>query len=137
MGALTRPDDLFADLFRRFMPVAGMHFEPLGDIRIDLDETDKAYTLRAEVPGAKKEDIRIEVDGNRVSVSAQVHKEYEEKREGGRALMHETYNGSVSRTVTLAHDVDETTAAAKLEDGVLTLTLPKRAGERSRQVAIQ
>jgi HSP20 family protein len=143
MNALTRLerlDDMFPELFRRFMqPMSFAGTEPLGEIRIDIDENDKSYTVKAEVPGAKKDDIRVEVDGNRVSIAAEVRKDREEKEPGdkGRVLVRETYRGSVSRSFTLAQDIDETGVAAKLEDGVLKLTLPKRAGSRNRQIAIE
>jgi HSP20 family protein len=146
MSALTplsrfeRLDDMFPELFRRFVqPMSTLSLEPMGEIRLDIDETEKAYTVRAEIPGAKKDDIRVEIDGNRVAISAEVRKQREEKEAGdkGRVLVRETYRGSASRTFTLAHDVDEANAAAKLEDGVLTLTLPKRAGSRNRLVAIE
>jgi HSP20 family protein len=143
MNALTRFerfDDMFPELFRRFMGPMTMNVEPMGEIRLDIDETEKDYVVRAEVPGAKKDDIRVEVDGNRVSISAEVRKDYEEREKGdknGRVLVRETYRGAVSRSFTLAHDIEEAGVTAKLEDGVLALTLPKRAGSRNRLVSIQ
>ncbi|HSV68888.1 MAG TPA: Hsp20 family protein [Methylibium sp.] len=137
MTALTRIDDMFPEFVRRFMLQAPPTGEPLGEIRLDVDETDKAYTVRAEIPGAKKDDIRVEIDGNRVAIAAEVRKDREEKDAKGRALVRETYRGRASRSFTLACDVDETGTTAKLEDGVLTLVLPKRAGARSRQIAIE
>ncbi|CAG1017856.1 partial Spore protein SP21, partial [Burkholderiaceae bacterium] len=97
---------------------------------------DKDYQVRAEIPGAKKEDIRVTVDGNFVSISAEVRKEKEEKS-GGRVLLKETYFGSASRGFSLAHEVDAKAVVAKLEDGVLKLTLPKRQGAGARTVAIE
>jgi len=142
MNALTRFerfDDMFPELFRRFMQPMALNVEPMGEIRLDIDENDKSYTVRAELPGVKKEDLRVEVDGNQVSISAEVRKDYEQKDKAGtgRTLVRETYRGSASRSFTLAHDVDESGVVAKLEDGMLTLTLPKREGTRSRRVAIQ
>ena len=138
MNALTRLeriDDMFPEFFRRFMQPMTLNVEPLSEIRIDVDEREKEYLVRAEIPGARKDDIRVEIDGNRVSISAEVKKDYEEKKKGekeGRVLLRETYRGAVSRSFTLAHDIDETSTSAKLEDGVLKLTLPKRQGERHR-----
>lgn len=142
MNALTRFDrfeDLFPMLWRRAMqPVSG-HLEPMGEIRVDIDETDKEYVVRAEIPGAKKDDIRVEIDGNRVAIAAEVRKDYEEtdKNDKNRVLVRETYRGSASRSFTLAQEVDKATAVAKLEDGVLKLTLPKRAGTSSRLIQVQ
>jgi HSP20 family protein len=139
MSAMTpfeKNDDFFPEVFRRFMRPMTTNLEPMGDIRLDIDENDKSYTVRAEVPGVKKDDIRVEVDGNRVSIAAEVRKDYE-KKEGERVLARETYSGSASRSFTLACDVDESGVVAKLEDGVLKLTLPKRANARNRLVKIQ
>lgn len=137
MTALTRLDDMFPDLFRRLMLQTPLSGEPLGEIKLDIDETDKAYTVRAEIPGAKKDDVRVEIDGNRVAIAAQVRRDREEKDPKGRSLVRETYQGHASRSFTLACDVDEGGSTAKLEDGVLTLVMPKRAGARTRQIAIQ
>jgi len=141
MNALSRferLDDLFPELFRRFMQPSMLNLEPLSEIRVDIEEREKDYLVRAEIPGAEKDDIRVEIDGNRVSISAEVKKDYEQKEKGeGRVLLRETYRGAISRSVTLAHDIDEDQTTAKLEKGVLTLMLPKREGERHRVVSIQ
>ncbi|MFZ3121546.1 MAG: Hsp20/alpha crystallin family protein, partial [Variovorax sp.] len=106
-----------------------------ADLRVAVSENDHEYLIRAEIPGATKEDIRVSIDGNYVSITAEIKKDQEEKH--GRSLVKETYHGSVSRGFTLASDVDETSAVAKLEDGVLRLTLPKREGTTSRLLQIQ
>jgi len=140
MNALTRLDridNLFPELFRRFarpMQLIDENTLP-ADIRVDISENDKEYLVSAEIPGAKKEDIRVSIDGNYVSISAEVKKEQEEKH--GRSLVRETYRGTVSRGFALATDVDDKTAVAKLENGVLRLTLPKREGSGSRTLKIQ
>lgn len=133
-----RFDELVPAMFRRFMQPMKLEFdvEPIAEIRIDLQERDKDYVVRAEIPGATKDDIRVEVDGNRVSISAEIKRDREQK-DDGRTLVRETYRGSTSRAFSLAHDIDETQVAAKLENGVLNLTLPKREGTRSRLVSIQ
>jgi HSP20 family protein len=137
MNALTRLDrfeDLMPEFFRRISrPLAVA--EP-GDIRLDVTENDKDYQVRAEIPGAKKEDMRVHVDGNFVSISAEVRKDMEEKS-GGRVLVRESYYGRVSRGFSLAHEIDDKAVAAKLEDGVLKLTLPKREGSGARAIPIQ
>ena len=145
MNALTRfdrLDDMFPELFRRLsawpaVPTSA-NIEPLGEIRLDVDENEKAYCVRAEIPGARKEDIHVEVDGNHVAISAEVKKDFEQKDEKkARVLVRETYRGRVARSFTLGCDIDETQVAAKLEDGVLKLTLPKREGARSRKISIE
>ena len=138
MNALTRLDpidNLFPELFRRW--ARPMRFsEEAPEIKIDVTENDKDYSVRAEIPGAKKEDIRVNVDGNFVSIAAEVKKEKEEKS-GGRLLLKETYVGSSSRGFSLAHEIDTKGVVAKLEDGILKLTLPKREGTGSRTIEIK
>jgi HSP20 family protein len=139
MNALTRfdrLDDLFPELFRRFARPASLADAAPADIRIDVTENDKDYQVRAEIPGVKKEDIRVTIDGNFVSISAEVKKEKEEKS-GGRVLVRETCYGSASRGFSLAHEVDSKAVVAKLDDGILKLTLPKREGAAARAITVQ
>lgn len=141
MSALTRferLDDLFPEMFRRMMRPTAYSAELPAEIRVDVSENEKEYLVSAEIPGAKKDDVRVVVDGNYVSVSAEIRKDFEDKHaEGGRSLVKETYRGNVSRGFTLAHEIDDKAAVAKFEDGVLRLTLPKRTGAGSRLLNIQ
>jgi HSP20 family protein len=141
MRALSRRDrfeDLFPDFFRRFARPLSMTVpeEAAADIAIDLTESDKAYHVRAEIPGAKKEDVHVSVDRNFVTISAEIKREKEETS-GNRMLMKETYHGSASRGFSLGHEIDEKAVTAKLEDGVLKLTLPKTQASGSRAITIQ
>lgn len=130
-------DDAFDDLFRGFF-MRPVRFEGQPDVQIKLDvhEDDKAYSVHADIPGVNKEDIHVTIDGNQVSISAEVKKEKEVK-EGEKVLRSERYFGKVSRAFTLAQDVDEATADAKYKDGVLELRLPKRATNQSKKLTIQ
>jgi HSP20 family protein len=137
MNALTRLErleDLMPDFFRRMSRPLALPDEP-GEIRVDVTENDKDYQVRAEIPGAKKEDIRVSVDGNFVSISAEVRKDKEEKSHG-RVLVRESCYGSSARGFSLAHEIDAKNVVAKLEDGVLKLTLPKREGSGARAIPI-
>lgn len=127
----------FDDLFRGFF-VRPVLFEgqPQMEIKLDLKEDDKSYTVHADIPGVKKEDIHVSIDGNRVSISAESRMEKEEK-EGEKVLRSERYCGKVARSFTLAHEVDEAGAKAKYSDGVLELTLPKKAATTAKKLAIQ
>lgn len=144
MNALTRLerfDDLFPEMFRRFMrPMAVGGFDAPTEIRVDVSENDKSYEIRAEVPGFKKEEIRVTVDGSYVSISADTKREKEQEakpRAGERTLVKELFYSSASRGFRLEHDVDEKHAVAKFEDGVLKLSLPKREEAASRTLNIQ
>lgn len=142
MNSLINPrqriNDMFPLMFGRLMQPLSKDFDMPADIRIDVSENDKEYLVRAEVPGAKKEDIQVSIDGNRVSIRAEVKGEKEEKSGNGtRTLFKETYYGSASREFTLALDVDDKASVAKYEDGILKLTLPKRKEAASKTLRIQ
>ena len=104
-------------------------------MKLDVTEDDKAYTIKAEIPGVKKEDIHISVDGNLVSISAEVKKETE-KKEGKKVVHSERYFGQVSRSFTLDKEVEDATATAKYSDGVLEAVLPKKQGAAAKQIAV-
>lgn len=130
-------DDAFDDLFRSFwMRPMRMEGLPETQIRMDVKEDDNAYIVHAEMPGVKKDDIHVSIDGGQVAISAEV-KEERDVKEGEKVLRSERYYGKVSRAFTLDRDVDESAAQAKYHDGVLELTLPKKAASSSRQLVIQ
>ena len=110
-----------------------MEGEP--QMRLDLSEDDKNFFVKAEIPGVNKDDIKVSVDGNQVSASAEVRKEKEEKQ-GARLIRSERYYGSVSRSFTLDENVDQSAAQAKYENGVLQLTLPKKHNGQSHVLKI-
>jgi HSP20 family protein len=109
--------------------------ERAPQVRIDLSETDAAYMVKAEIPGVKKEDIDVRIDGNQVTISAEVKQDKEEKKDG-RVLRSERRYGYASRSFSLAHDVDQAAADAKYANGVLELKLPKKAQAAGKRLAI-
>lgn len=130
--------DPFELMSNRFMaPMRRLMENGSLDIRLDVTEVDGLYKVRADIPGVKKDDINVRIDGNIVQIDAQARKEKETKDDGGKVLRHERWEGAVSRTFSLAQDVDESKAQAKYEDGVLTLELPKKATAASKRIAIQ
>lgn len=104
-------------------------------IRLDVHETDQAYMVKAEIPGVKKEDIKVDVQGNRVSISAECRREPEPAGQGT-VLRSERYYGQMSRIFTLSSEIDDSQAEARYTDGVLELTLPKRPGNGGRKLPI-
>jgi HSP20 family protein len=129
--------DTSEDMVRKFF--RPMRFDvdfPATSIKVDVEEADKHYVVKADIPGVKKDDIHIDIDGNYVSIEAEVKKEKDVK-DNGRLLRSERYYGSVSRAFTLGSDVDAATAKAKYDNGVLELTLPKRASSQAKRVTIQ
>jgi len=142
MNALMslRPASLVDDFFRDFAPgffVRPLHGDPLPQqIMIDVQERDAAFEIQAEIPGVKKEDIHVDLDGNILRLRAEVKQE-DRKEEDGRAVYSERYFGAVSRSISLPADVDERNAKAKYENGVLKLTLPKRAGGKRQRLTVE
>ncbi len=125
-------DDFFKGFALR--PVYRM-MEGEPQMRLDLTEDDRHFFVKAEIPGVKKEDIKVSVDGNQVSLSAEVKKEKEEK-EGAKVIRSERYYGSVARSFTLGENVDAAAAQAKYDNGVLQLTLPKKPNGQSHLLKI-
>ncbi len=141
MVNITRYDpfgDVFDDLLKGFLvrPAGPDAAAPVRRLRIDVSEQNGEYKVLAELPGAKKDDIKVNIDGDQVSITAESRSEREQK-EGERLLHSERYIGRVSRAFRLGHELDEARATAKYSDGVLELTLPKKATAVARQLAIQ
>lgn len=129
-------DDFETALRRFFSPtLLAADREPL-QMRVDVSEQPDAYRVEADIPGVKKEDIQVRVDGNHVQIDAQVREE-KEKRDGEKVLRRERYYGSISRSFSLAQDVDEARVQAKYADGVLSLELPKKPVEGSKSITVQ
>ena len=142
MANVTRFDpfnDLVDDLFRGFLvrPVA---YEGRGDsllrMKVDVAEKNGAYKVTAELPGVKKEDIQVSIDGPQVTLAAEVKQEKEASQDE-RVLHTERMFGKLTRSFTLPQEVDEAKAEAKFRDGVLELTLPKKAAAQRKQISIQ
>lgn len=138
MANITRLDPL-DDLFRGFF-VRPVYFNGTAQqppsIKMDVKEQGDNYLVHAELPGVKKEDIHVVVDGNQVSISAEVKQEKEIK-EGERLLRSERYFGKVSRSFQLGQEIDDTKAVAKFNEGVLELTLPKRAASPNKRLTVE
>lgn len=136
MSNLTRYDPL-DDLFRGFFvrPVELGNAPAMPAVKMDVKEQEGAFVVHAELPGVTKDNIHVTIDGNQVSISAEVKQEKEVK-EGERLLRSERYFGKVSRSFQLAQDIDDEKAAARFNDGVLELTLPKRAASASKRLTI-
>jgi HSP20 family protein len=138
MSDLARltPFRAMEDWLRDMVPrgaLRDMQAEPM--IGVEVSENDQAYTVRAEIPGVKKEDIKVDLQGNRVSITAESRRESEQK-EGERLVRSELYYGQQHRTFSLEQDIDDTKASAKYADGVLELNLPKKASGGATKLQI-
>src|SRR5215212_4353782 len=120
-------DDAFENFFRGvpvWVPNAERRAAAPAQFRMDVTENASEYQVLAELPGVRKEEISITINGNEVSVTAEVKQEKDVKN-GETVLRAERYYGKVQRVFALGQEVDEATAQAKYNDGVLELTLPK------------
>lgn len=133
INPLRNIDDIFKD-FRVAPSWTNLPAEPR--IKMDVAETDKSYVVKAEIPGVTKEDIKVSIEGNQVSISAETKKETEEKS-GETVVRSERYYGQQFRSFTLACDVDEEKAEASYQNGVLELKLPKKSGPAGKQLLVK
>ena len=128
--------DPFDDDFSAFL--RPWKIEPVAKapkIKLELTEHDDHYAVKAEIPGVRKEDINVQIDGNLVTIGAEVRKDKEEKKDG-RVLRSEREYGYASRSFTLASAVDDGKADAKYTDGVLNLMLPKKATASAKRLNV-
>jgi HSP20 family protein len=103
-------------------------------IPIDVVERDDSFEVRASVPGVKPEDVEVTVQGERVTIRAEVRGD--EERRGENWLMREHRYGTMHRSVTLPTPVSSENAEARIESGVLSLRLPKIQGGQARRIAV-
>ena len=130
------PPTMFDDLIRNFAIRPGFGAsEPAPDMKLDVSEEDKAFIVRAEIPGVAKEDIEVSVEGPMVALSAEVKRDktWQDKET---TLYSERYFGKVYRSFTLPQDVESGKCDARYEGGVLTLKLPKRGNGASKKIAV-
>ncbi|WP_331838978.1 Hsp20/alpha crystallin family protein [Pandoraea sputorum] len=142
MANLTRFDPLnIEEPFESF--IRNAFWRPLAlesskrmQIKLDVEEDDTKFTVRADMPGVSKEDIKVTLDGNQVSISAHIS-DSTEKTDNGNFVHRERYEGDMYRSFSLSQSVDKDKAQANYRDGVLELLLPKRADASRRELTIQ
>jgi HSP20 family protein len=110
-------------------------FDESLEMRMDVQEDDKAYRVTVDVPGVKKEDIDVSVEGNQVTITAEV-KRFEPARADQKELHRERFYGRAFRSFSLPSEVDIDKSEARYDGGVLSLTLPKSGSSRSRHITI-
>jgi HSP20 family protein len=141
MASIQRFDpfnELVDDLFKGFL-VRPVSYDTRGELprmKVDVAERNGAYAVTAELPGVKKEDIHVSINGTEVTLEAEVKREKEVTKDE-RVLHTERVFGKSTRSFTLPQEVDEAKAEAKFRDGVLELTLPKKAAAARKQISIQ
>lgn len=142
MSALIRRGGLLDDFFKDVSPgfyVRPLHGDPLPEpekIRLDVKENGQAYTVHAEIPGVDKDDIHVSIEGNVVTLSAEIRQQDSQTKDD-KMLRSERYFGSVARGLQLPQDIDAAEAKAKYDNGVLTLTLPKKQAHSSQRLRVE
>lgn len=126
----------FDDLFRGFFKPLREDRDTAAAIKVDVTEKAEAFVVNAEIPGVKKDDIHVTIEGNQVTISAEVKRE-NEQTDGERLLRKERYYGAVYRSFVLPVELDEATSTAKYEGGVLELTLAKKPQVAGKKLTIQ
>ena len=139
MNPLTRYEPLVGrldGLFDEFLrPALVWENNAAPQIRVDVKETPEAYTVNAELPGVPREAIHVEIEGNEVTISAESRRDAENK-DGEKWLRTERFYGKTARRFALPQEIDEARSNAKFTDGVLALTLPKKAVVTGRKLEI-
>lgn len=128
-------DELMRGFFVKPVDFGNSEFSEAPQMRVDIKEDGDAYRVHAELPGMKKEDIHVHIDGPVLSISAE-RKQEKEVKEGERVLRTERYFGKVSRSFQLGQEIEEGRSSAKFKDGVLELTLPKTEQKQARRLTI-
>lgn len=144
MANLSRIDPFRVSALDPFENVLQGFFRPIlrdneeaPQLKMDVQEDEKNYTIHAEIPGVDKENIQVTIDGGHVSINAEVRRENEVKdKEGTHVLRSERYYGKVSRSFVLENEVDEEQATANYKDGVLELVLPKKTQTAAKKLTI-
>jgi len=127
---------LFDDTFDRvFGPVAGTDTPAARTPALDVAESERAYTVKLDMPGVAKEDVKVSIEGKQITVQAQAERS-DERKDGDRVVYRERAVTSYARSFSLPLEVDQAESGAKLEHGVLTLTLPKRQARTASQITI-
>jgi HSP20 family protein len=129
-------ENMFQDFFSPAAQGGGWREDGLGVPSLDVRETEKTFEIQADLPGVRKEDIKVSIDGPRVTIEGECQ-QANEQREGEQVVYSERSTRRYQRSFSLPSEVDDTTAGARLEDGVLKLTLPKKTGGSARRLTIQ
>lgn len=108
---------------------------PARSPALDVSETDTAYTVTVDLPGVAKEDVKVSVDGRQVTLEAK-SQATQEKKDGERVVYRERSATTFSRSFTLPVEVDQTASQAKLDNGVLTLTLAKKVAPGAARITV-
>lgn len=128
-------DRLFDQSFDRFFTGVPAAASIARSPALDVAESEQAYTVRLDLPGVAKDDVKVSIEGRRVSIDAKSAKT-QERKDGDRVLVRERAESSFARSFVLPVELDQERSNAKLEHGVLTLELAKRSTSGAKQITV-
>lgn len=138
MSVLTR--SLFEDLLKEVSPgyyIKPLHGDPLpSQIKIDVKENANEFIVHADIPGAGKDNIHIDIEGNLITIRAQLN-QLDSENKDERTIRTERYYGEISRSFQLAAEIDQQSSKAKYENGVLILNLVKKTKTGGKRLTIE
>ena len=130
-------DRLFDSAFDQLFAQPAADSAPVRQPAIDVSESDRGYVVTLDVPGVTREDVKVSIDGRRVSIVAEARTpeaaaDAETPKNTDRVILRERALPSYARSFTLQSEIDQSASQAKLDNGVLTLTLTKRSANETR-----
>ena len=128
-------DRLFDDTFERWFSGSPSADGGSRSPALDVTESERAFTVHMDLPGVSKSDVKVAIDGRRVSIEAR-SSGTDEKKVGERVLYRERQASSYLRSFALPAEIDQSESQARLDNGVLTLTLTKRRASSSAELAV-
>lgn len=134
-GWVRNFDRLFDASFDRFFSAAAAPAAWARSPALNVAESDQAYTVTLELPGIAKDDVKVSIEGRRVTIEAQASKS-DERKEGARVLLRERDAAGFKRSFLLPAELDDARSSAKLEHGVMTLELAKRQPTPATRITV-
>ncbi|MCR5232605.1 MAG: Hsp20/alpha crystallin family protein [Lachnospiraceae bacterium] len=119
-------DDFFDDFRYPRQPAHAVKAPEVSIMKTDIKENEKGYDLAIELPGYKKDDMKLELKDGYLTISAEINQDNDEKDEAGNYIRRERYYGKSSRSFYVGEALTEEDIKAKYEDGILKINVPKK-----------
>lgn len=119
-------DDVFDSMtaFNRHNPLYGKHAKNI--MKTDVRETDGSYELDIDLPGFKKDEVKVDLKNGYMTISAAKSLDKESEKKNERYIRRERYSGQMTRSFYVGEDIEPKDVSAKFEDGILKVSLPKK-----------
>jgi len=124
MRLQERMDRMFDNTFQNIYAMPHIAVQPVGS-KVTLEDQDGNYVVKADIPGAKEGDVAVNLDGRLLSISSQTQGQEKQTADNGQVTRQESYSSSFQQAFTLPGPVDASGMHSQIQDGVLTVTIPK------------